>query len=367
MRISDIHVYQKTLPIEGKPYTMARTVLHELDSTIVKLVTDTGLIGWGETCPIGPVYQPHHALGARAALSEVAPALVGADVQVNTVYQIMDDSLNAHHYAKSAIDVAVHDLLGKQYGVPVSELLGGARVDRVPSYFATGIGEPDEIARLAKEKVAEGYRRIQIKLGGRHVQEDVAVIRKTWEVIGPQTRLVVDANRSLTPADTITLSQQCRDIPLAIEQPCNTLDEIAAIKDRLCHPVYLDESTTDLNAVVHAIAHQLCDGFGLKISRLGGLSRFAVVRDLCAAHSLPHSCEDSWGGDLVSAASVHMGSTVQPRMLEGVWLAAPYMREQYDPINSIQIENGYIIVPTGPGLGIEPNAAVMGEPCMSFG
>ena len=77
MRISEIHVFQKDLPIIGGPYTMSRITLHSIDTTIIKLVTDNGLVGWGEVAPIGPVYHPHHALGARAALAEMAPALIG--------------------------------------------------------------------------------------------------------------------------------------------------------------------------------------------------------------------------------------------------------------------------------------------------
>lgn len=77
MRISEIHVYQKHLPIVGGPYTMSRSTLHSIDTTIVKLVSDTGLVGWGEVAPIGPIYQPQHALGARAAICEIAPALIG--------------------------------------------------------------------------------------------------------------------------------------------------------------------------------------------------------------------------------------------------------------------------------------------------
>lgn len=366
MRIKELHVFQKDLRIEGPPYTMARTELHSLDSTLVKLVADNGLSGWGETCPIGPVYQPHHALGARAALAELAPSLIGELVSLNTLHQVMDDSLNAHGYAKSAIDVAAHDLLGKHYGVPVSELLGGARVERVPSYYAIGIGTPEEVSKIAVEKIGEGYKRIQLKLGGRAIAEDIAVIRKTWEAIGPAIRLVVDPNRSLTASDTITLSQQCVDVPMTIEQPCNTMEELLSLRGRLCHPVAVDESSEGLNQFLRAIETGVCQGFGLKISRMGGLRPFSVVRDLCALRSMPHSCEDSWGGDIVSAACVHMGATVQPRLLEGVWLAQPYISEHYDPENGIKIENGSIAVPDRPGLGVVPDESALGSPEASY-
>ncbi len=166
----------------------------------MKLVADNGLVGWGETCPVGPTYAESHALGARAALREMAPGLVGTDLLgMRALHRKMDSLLNGHSYAKASIDIAAHDLLGKYTGLSVSALLGGAMTKRVPSYYATGVGLPDDIARLAKEKAAEGYPRLQIKVGGRPVEIDIEVIRKVWEVLAGQVRLAVDGNRDPDP------------------------------------------------------------------------------------------------------------------------------------------------------------------------
>jgi len=81
MRINRINVYSTQLPIKGGAYKMASADVLSLDSTLVEVVTDDGITGWGETCPVGPVYQPHHALGARAAIAEIAPGLIGESTQ----------------------------------------------------------------------------------------------------------------------------------------------------------------------------------------------------------------------------------------------------------------------------------------------
>jgi len=168
MRIAELHLFKKELPIVGGPYTMSTITLHSVESTIVKLVSDTGIVGWGEVAPIGSVYQPQHATGARAAIGVMAPGLIGESALTPLLLRRrMDGLLNGHNYAKAAIDVAIMDLLGKHYGVRVCELLGGAAAERLPAYYATGIGEPDAVAELAMEKVREGYPRIQIKAGGR--------------------------------------------------------------------------------------------------------------------------------------------------------------------------------------------------------
>ena len=367
MRISEIHIYRKDLPIVGGPYTMSRITLHSVDTTIVKLVTDSGLTGWGEVAPLGPVYQPQHALGARAALAELAPGLIGQSVLAPLLLRRrMDGLLNGHNYAKAAIDIAVMDLLGKHYGLRVCELLGGAESERLPAYYAVGLGDPDETSRIAVDRIAEGYPRIQVKAGGRDVAIDIAMVKKVWERIGGKAQLVVDTNRGMTASQAMRLSLACQDIPFVFEQPCNTMEEIASIRQQLAHPIIIDENTESLNDVLRAIAMGICDGFGLKMSRLGGLNAMATVRDICAARSIPHTCEDSWGGDIVAAAVLQLAATVEPRLLEAVWTAGSYIEENYDPENGIRVDGGHFTLPYGPGLGINPDESRIGALSASY-
>ena len=369
MKITEIHVYAHDLPVKDGPYVMASGAVWALDTTIVKMVTDDGLVGWGETCPIGPTYQPQHALGARAALAQMAPGLIGANpLQQVMLRRRMDGLLNGHRYAKAAIDIAAHDLMGKQYGMRVADLLGGAVTDNVPSYYASGVGTPDDIARIAAEKLAEGYPRMQVKIGGRPVEVDIEVLRKVWQVIGGSgMRLAADANRGMPTRDALRLSRECPDIPFVMEQPCNTIEEIAAIRAQLHHAVYIDENGEDLATVIRAVGQGLCDGFGMKVTRIGGLSAMAAFRDICEARSLPHTCDDAWGGDIIAAACAHIGATVAPRLMEGVWIAAPYIDGHYDSGGGIRIEGGHIRLPDGPGLGITPDEGRFGAPVASYG
>src|SRR5690625_803895 len=214
MKITEIHVWSHALAVQNGPYSMASGEVWSLDTTVVKLVTDSGLVGWGETCPVGPTYQPQHALGARAALAEMAPGLIGANpLQPVLLRRRMDGRLNGHDYAKAAIDIAAHDIMGKHYGVRVADLLGGAATERVPSYYATSVGAPDEIARIAAEKAAEGFPRLQIKIGGRPLELDIETLRKVWERVAGKVQLAADGNRSLTTRDALRLSRECPEIP----------------------------------------------------------------------------------------------------------------------------------------------------------
>ncbi|MGB1251532.1 MAG: mandelate racemase/muconate lactonizing enzyme family protein [Candidatus Promineifilaceae bacterium] len=368
MKITEIHIYQHDLPIKGKPYTMARATLTKLDTTIVEIVTDTGVVGYGETCPLGPTYQPHHALGARAALREIAPHLLGQNpLVINALGHLMDEVLAGHAYAKAAIDIALWDIAGKTYGMRVCDLLGGALRERVPSYYAIGIETPAEAARIAQEKQAEGYPRLQLKVGGRHIEEDIAAIRQVSEVLNAGIRFAADANCGWTARDAMLVSQACRDVPFVIEQPCATYAETASLRGRVCHPIYLDEVTEDLNTIVRAIGDRSADGFGLKVTRMGGLSAMRTIRDLCHRHNLPHTCDDAWGGDILAAACLHIGATVAPRLCEGVWIAAPYIEGHYDPENGIETKNGWLDLPQRDGLGVHPDVSCWGSPVYSVG
>ncbi|WP_250482319.1 hypothetical protein [Caballeronia sp. GACF5] len=124
----------------------------------------------GRNLSVDPTYAESYSAGALAALSAMAPALVGADVLPMPLHDRMEGLLNGHNYAEPAVDIAMHDMLGKHFGVSVSDLLGGALADWLPSYYAVTIGVPDEVARAA-EKRAEGNPRLEQKVGGRTIMK----------------------------------------------------------------------------------------------------------------------------------------------------------------------------------------------------
>ena len=367
MKIKSIDIYGHDLPVKNGPYTMANANVWSLETTLVKITMDNGVFGWGETCPVGPTYAESHVLGARAALEQMAPGLIGLEVTgTRQLHRDMGALLNGHNYAKAAIDIAVHDILGKYTHQRVADMIGGIVTENIPSYYATGVGLPDEIARIAVEKMREGYPRLQVKVGGRPIDVDIEVIRKVWEGIGNNMRLAVDANRGWTKRDAIRVSRECRDIPFIMEQPCNTAQDLYSLRPLVSHPIYMDESSIDLNVVTQAVGMGMIDGFGMKVTRLGGLQPMTTFRDICEVHNIPHTCDDSWGGDIIAAACTHIGATVSPRLSEGVWIAAPYIEGHYDEANGIKVTDAHIVLPKGYGLGILPDEAKFGAPIASF-
>lgn len=368
MKIAEIRLYTHDLPVRNGPYRMASSEVWSLTTTLVELIADNGISGWGETCPVGPTYAEAHAAGALAALMQMAPGLIGAPLLPVPLHRRMDELLHGHNYARAAIDIAAHDLLGKHLGVSVSGLLGGALMDRVPSYYSIGICTPDEAARIAVEKQREGYPRLQLKLGNRPVAIDIEALRKVWEAVGSTgVGLAADGNRGWTTRDALRISRECPDIPFILEQPCDTIDDLRTIRPLCHHGIFMDENGTSLATAVIAAGSGLVDGFGMKVTRIGGLHPMRAFRDICAGRNLPHTCDDAWGGDIIAAACTHIAATVSPHLLEGAWLAAPYIEGHYDPVNGLRIDSGHIACPTGPGLGVVPEPGLFGDPVAIFG
>ena len=241
MKIVEIHVFQHDLPVQDPPYRMALQDVWHLDTTIVMLVCDDGTVAFGETCPLGSTYQPQHALGARAALVELAPCLLGLDpIQIGRVNAAMDAHLMGHLYAKAAVDVACWDATGKALGMRVCDLLGGAVRERVPSYHGILLASPEAAAEDAERRQAEGFPRLQDKEGGRSVEEDIEALRAVAATLQPGVRLAADANKGWRTWEAIQVSQALRDLPMVLEQPCGSYAENASLVSRIAHPLYLD-------------------------------------------------------------------------------------------------------------------------------
>ena len=368
MKITGVRVFRHEIAVAGGRYQMAISAVAHLDSTVVEITTDEGLVGYGETTPLGPTYQPQHALGARAAVSQMAPALIGVDpLRLELVRRAMDGALNGHNYAKAALDVACWDLRAKAYDERVCDLLGGTDRNEVRSYYGVMPATTEQTAEAARAKEVEGYRRLQIKVGGRPLADDIEATRAVAAAVSPQISLLVDANRGWTARDTIEFSTACRDVRLSIENPCRTYDEHRTIAAKLHHPLFLDECTTDVNAVVRAISEGVAQGFGMKLSRIGGLTPLCTVRDLCISHAIPLTIDDTWGGDITAAATVHMGATVPDEFYEGSWISQPYQEPAYATLSpTLQPIGGHIAIPTGPGLGVEPDLDQWADPVATF-
>lgn len=307
MKIVRVFAHRVELPLhEGSYKWSGGKSVSVFDSTLVGVETDGGLVGYGEVCPLGPFYLPAYAEGVRAGLRELAPHLLGLDPRaLGQLNQRMDAALKGHPYVKSGIDIACWDLLGKATGLPVCLLLGGRFGERVRLYRAISQLPPEEMARNVADYRAQGYTRFQLKVGG-DPDQDIARIRQVREVLPPTDRLVADANTGWTQHEAMRVVRAVRDLDVYIEQPCLTYEECLAVRRHTDHPFVLDENVDGIEMLLRAKADLAMDIVNLKISKLGGLTKTKQLRDLCVSMGIAMTLEDSWGGDVTTAAIAHL-------------------------------------------------------------
>ncbi|MFQ5567195.1 MAG: mandelate racemase/muconate lactonizing enzyme family protein, partial [Paracoccaceae bacterium] len=207
------------------------------------MTTDTGLTGWGECCPI-PGYLPAYARGIQPAITEMAPALLGADPRgPEAVLAACDKVLPGHGYAKSALDIALWDLTARAAGLPLYSFLGGRHAADLPLYHSITCVAPDEMARIEREAFACGIRQFQAKLGAdRDRQADVARQRLVREAVGPGLLVYGDWNCGASTLEATRVGRAVMDVDIMLEQPCATLDECAAVRAATGLPMKIDES-----------------------------------------------------------------------------------------------------------------------------
>jgi len=360
MKISRIFAHRVELPLhEGSYKWSGGKSVSVFDSTVIGVETDTGLVGYGEVCPLGPFYLPAYAEGVRSGLRELAPHLLGFDPrELAKLNHRMDAALKGHAYVKSGIDVACWDILGKATGLPVCVLMGGRFGDAVRLYRAISQESPEQMARKVVGYRAEGYTRFQLKVGG-DPDTDIERIRAVRAMLLPGDRLVADANTGWTQHEAMRVVRAVSDVDVYIEQPCLTYEECLAVRRHTNHPFVLDENVDGLDMLLRAKADLAMDVVNLKISKLGGLTKTKQVRDLCVSMGIAMTLEDSWGGDITTAAIAHLAHSTPE---EFRFTSTDF--NSYVTVSTAsgapQRQQGFMEASTLPGLGIEPKFNVLG-------
>ncbi|MEY2725218.1 MAG: hypothetical protein RLZZ458_1085 [Planctomycetota bacterium] len=360
MKITRIFAHRVELPLhEGSYKWSGGKSVTVFDSTIIGVETDSGLTGYGEVCPLGPFYLPAYAEGVRAGLRELGPHLLGYDPrQLQLLNHRMDAALKGHAYVKSGIDIACWDLLGKFCGLPVCDLLGGRFGEAVRLYRAISQESPEVMAEKVASYKAQGYTRFQLKVGG-DPDTDIDRIHAVRGMLSPSDRLVADANTGWTQHEAVRVVRGVKNVDVYIEQPCLTYEECLAVRRLTDHPFVLDENVDSLEMLLRAKADLAMDVVNLKISKLGGLTKTRQVRDLCVSMGIAMTLEDSWGGDITTAAIAHLAHSTPEELRFTSTDFNSYVTVS-NAAGAPQRKNGWLHAPTTPGLGTTPRFEVLG-------
>ena len=366
MLISDVRAYAQEQPFAAGPYTCRGQTEHGFQSVIVSLTAENGVTGWGEAAPLGAFYAEAFPEEIKAGVARLLPMLVGHRTDDPVLLsQALDVAMLGQPGVKSAIDMAAWDLAARLAGRPLARLLGGGGLTQVPLYRSISQASPDEMVTKALEFVNQGYRRLQVKVGDDPL-EDVERMRAVRRAVPADVVLYADANGAWRPGDAIRFATLTADMDYWLEQPCMSLDEVLTVARYAATPLVLDEGIGGLSDLLGAHQSGWLSGVTLKIARLGGVGPTRLLRDVAVKLGLKVTIEDTGGSTIDTAATAHlMCSTPEDAVAHTVDFMNWVTVANADGMPPTQ--NGYLLLPNGPGLGVNVDAGALGEPFVAHG
>jgi D-galactarolactone cycloisomerase len=336
------------------------------DTLLVKISTDDGLAGWGETDALG---------GVRGMIEEqLGPLLIGQDPRDHRrLWRQLWGPNFGNGLAVGAVDVALDDLRGKALNLSIAELYGGRLRDRVPAY-ASGLNytegrEPEELyPEEAAALAAQGYRAVKMRIGGLPARRDLAAVSAVREAVGPMMKLMADGNGAYTLSTAIQIGKELEQLGLywfeePLPQPHYAGYE--ELRDKLDIAIAAGEVLDSRGAARDLIERRAMDIIQPDITLCGGLTEALFIAEMARLWSIqcvPHC----WGGAIAIAATLQLLSLLpdptwaratEPPMLELDVSENPFRDELLR--RPIQVSDGCVDVPTGPGLGIEVDEEVV--------
>jgi L-alanine-DL-glutamate epimerase-like enolase superfamily enzyme len=363
MHIVKVTAYQFDVPVveaEGARISGGRS-FSGITTTILKMETDRGITGWGESAPYGPNYPPYIAGAILPGLNIVVPGLLGQNpLAIGLVNDSLDQALYGHPHVKTAIDMACWDILGKHAGLPLYELLGG-KLSPAPEVQAFIPRTPgDSLHEAIARHRQNGVHHFTSKASG-DPATDIAYLHYVGERLHNGESLSIDVNRGYRLDQALRVAHMAGDIDLMLEQPCATIEECRDLRSRVRVPVMLDEEINTIHDLTRAYHMGAMDALNLKMGRVGGITRACLMRDVCAALKIPMYIQDTAGTSIVEAAIAHVAHSTPQRVLLATWDVSGMI-----PLKTAEgrptYQDGRIYASAGPGLGVEPLPEVLGEP-----
>ncbi|MEL7344497.1 MAG: enolase C-terminal domain-like protein, partial [Pseudomonadota bacterium] len=360
MKITRLSVFQKDLPLEHAYWLSGgRLKFETLDATFVKVETDEGVTGWGEGTPWGHTYVAAHGPGIRAGIETMAPFVLGLDPRKHLdVERAMDLALPGHLYAKSPIDIACWDIKGQAAGLPIADLMGGGARRAAPIASSVGAKTVEETREVMERYRARGYWVHSVKVGG-DVERDIARIRDVEAHRPRGERILYDVNRAWTRQQALRVMTATQDLGVMFEQPGETLDDIAAIRPLHSAPVSFDVTLVTFQDAMRIARDGIAEVFGIKLNRVGGLTKAARIRDVALAYGIDVFVMATGGSVLADAEALHLSATVPDPHMLGVWACQDMLSDDIAGGRGPRNRDGHLHLTQSPGLGVHPDESAL--------
>lgn len=332
------------------------------DRVVVRIRADVGIVGVAEG-----MTSPHYGETSETVVNVVnaylAPQIVNkSPFEIDVHVRAMDRAIHGHSQAKAAVDVALHDLVGRALGVPVCQLLGGALLKEIELAWPVGLNVPEAMAEEARQMVGRGYRSLKVKIGGRDPALDLEAVSRIREAVGPTIPIRVDANGEYVGKLKVLRAMEEWNLEI-VEQPVpgSDLEGMAAYTAALDTPVLADESVTSPEAAVEVVRRHAADVIKTQVRHQGGFRKSLAVATIAEASGLQLYSEGPIETSLGAAASAHL-IAASPGLVGGF---RPLVGQGLELLSldlgrpPLRIQDGRLQMPTGPGLGVDLDEEVL--------
>ncbi len=353
MKITDVRIGKISVPLRV-PFKTALRSVSSVEDIIVEIHTDTGHVGYGEAPPTGAITGDTTGAIIGALKDHIIKTIVGRDVDdFENLLQALNKCIVKNTSAKAAVDMALYDLYGQLYNIPVHRMLGGSR-RKITTDITISVNDPEEMARDTINAIERGYDTLKIKVG---VNPDLDIARLTAvrEAAGPEPKIRIDANQAWNPKQAVRLLNQMQEKGLDIEfveqpVPGHDFDGLKFVTERSYVPVMADESVFSTEDAVKIMQMGAADLINIKLMKCGGLYQALKIASAAEVYGVECMIGCMLEAKVSVNAAVHLACA--KNIITKVDLDGPVLCSEDPIIGGAVFNEKEIIVSDDPGLGI---------------
>ena len=354
MKITEVRLGTISVPLRV-PFKTALRSVSSVEDVIVEIHTDTGAVGYGEAPPTGVITGDTTGAIIGAIKDHIAKTIIGRDVDdFEDVIQSVQKCILKNTSAKAAVDMALWDLYGQLYKIPVYKMLGGAR-KHIITDITISVNSPEEMARDAVDAINRGYDCLKVKVGADPTL-DVARLSAVREAVGNNVCIRIDANQAWQPKEAVRILNQMQEKGLAIEfveQPvkAHDLEGLKYVTDRSYVPVLADESVFSPEDALKIMQMRAADLVNIKLMKCGGLYNALKIGSAAEGYGVECMIGCMLEAKISVNAAVELAG--DKKIITKIDLAGPVLCSEDPIIGGAVFEEQKITVSDAPGLGIQ--------------
>ncbi len=354
MKIDKIEIGHVSIPLK-KPFKTALRTVTSAEDTIIMVRTDDGSIGYGEAPPTAVITGDTNGAVIGAIKENMEKVLVGQDISnLENIMQLLHKSVQKNSSARAAVDMAIYDLFGKLYNIPVYKLLGGYR-DRVETDITVSVNEPEEMRKDAIDFASQGFTALKIKVG-MDIDKDIRRVKAIREAVGNTLKIRLDANQGWMPKEAVRGIRKMEDAGLDIElveQPVKAWDVegLKFVTDNVETPIMADEGIFSPYDAFRILSARAADLINIKLMKCGGIYnalKIVSMAETCGIECMLGCMVES---KLSVTAAAHLAGA--RKNITRFDLDTALLLAEDPVVGGVKVETPMLILPDAPGLGVD--------------